>query len=112
LRYEPPTSDLLVGGIGEPPAEHLLSDDNYYLDEPATKEEAESRASHINDAQAFQELELLMKEATRIRDMSRNGDLSDDDRRKRATDAATLMMGLMEQMGIDDTDGDDSDEHP
>lgn len=112
VEYEPPTSDLLVGGIGEPPAEHLLSDDNYYLDEPATKEEAELRASHINDAQAFQELELLMKEATRIRDMSRNGDLSDDDRRKRAADAATLMMGLMEQMGIDDTDGDDSDEHP
>jgi hypothetical protein len=65
-----------------------------------------------NDAQACQALELLMKEATRIRDMSRNEDLSDDDRHKSAAFPATLMMGLIEQMGIDDTDADDSDDHP
>ena len=104
-RYEPPDPETIGRFLQVPEP----TDD--YLDEPKTQEESVVRAAHEQDAKAFQELEALMKEATRIRDMSRNGDISDDDvRRTRAAEAATLMMGLMERMGIDDTDDEDSDD--
>eukprot|EP00543_Licmophora_paradoxa_P018034 CAMPEP_0202472894 /NCGR_PEP_ID=MMETSP1360-20130828/89215_1 /ASSEMBLY_ACC=CAM_ASM_000848 /TAXON_ID=515479 /ORGANISM="Licmophora paradoxa, Strain CCMP2313" /LENGTH=55 /DNA_ID=CAMNT_0049099579 /DNA_START=1 /DNA_END=168 /DNA_ORIENTATION=- len=50
-----------------------------------------------------------MRQASRIRDMSRNGELTDDERRQRAADAAELMMDLMDKMGLED-DGDDEGE--
>jgi len=50
-----------------------------------------------------------MKEASRIRELSSKGnEMGDDARRQRAADAATLMMGLYEQMGLHDNDNDDS----
>ncbi|KAI2507297.1 Alpha and gamma adaptin binding protein p34 [Fragilaria crotonensis] len=102
--YEPPDPEAIGAFLKVP---EPIDED--YLDEAKTPEESMTRAAHEEDAKAFQELEGLMKEATRIRDMSRNGDLSDDVRRQRAAEAATLMLGLMEKMGIDDTDEEDSD---
>ena len=104
--YEPPDPEAMGAFLTVPePTNH-----EDYLEEAKTLEESMLRTEHEQDAKAFQELEGLMKEATRIRDMSRNGDLSDDVRRQRAAEAATLMMGLMEKMGIDDTDEEDSDD--
>lgn len=43
-----------------------------------------------------------LKEAKMIRDASRSGDLSNDERRRRAGNAAEVLMGLFGQMGFDD----------
>ena len=54
------------------------------------------------------EFEHLMNEAKKIRQASKNGDLSDQERRDRAGNAAQMLMGLLDQMGFDDDDYDDS----
>lgn len=61
----------------------------------------------------MENLEGILKEAARIREASKSGELSDEERRKRATDAASLMMDLMNQLDMDDDDSgivDSSDE--
>jgi hypothetical protein len=61
----------------------------------------------------MENLEGMLKEAARIREASKNGELPDDERRKRATDAASLMMDLMNQLDMDDDESgivDSSDE--
>lgn len=57
------------------------------------------------ESRSLQQLESVMKEATRIRDMSMKGELTDDERKARAADAAQLLMGLM----LDDDDDDEED---
>lgn len=55
-------------------------------------------------------IESVMKDAKKIRDASKAGDLSDAERRQRAGDAATLLMGLLDEMGFDDDDCSSDDE--
>lgn len=58
----------------------------------------------------LENIEHIMEEAKRIRDSSRMGQLSDEDRRQRAGNAAEVLMGLLDQMGLhDDVDSSDSD---
>ena len=59
----------------------------------------------------FDNLESALRQAASIREMSRSGELSDDDRRKRAGDAANLLMSLMMQGGLDD-ESEAEDESP
>lgn len=47
----------------------------------------------------LEELENALREATRIRDLSRSGSLTDEQRRERAGEAATLLMNIMGQFG-------------
>ena len=54
------------------------------------------------------QMESALAEATRIRSLSQQGALSDEDRKQRAGDAAMLLMNLMNQMGGDSED-DESD---
>jgi len=54
-------------------------------------------------------LDNMLKEAGRIRDASKNSQFNDDDRKKHASDAAKMMMGLLEQMGVDSSDEDEYD---
>ena len=53
---------------------------------------------------ALNALEGSLREASRIRELSKTGQLSDDERRKRAGDAAMLLMGMMGQMGFESSD--------
>ena len=64
----------------------------------------------LQQEQAMNALEASLNEARRIRELSKAGQLSDEERRKRATDAAMLILQTMEQMGFDDDDDDDNDE--
>lgn len=50
------------------------------------------------------EFEVLMNEAKKIREASKSGVLSDQERRDRAGNAAQMLMGLLDQMGFDDDD--------
>jgi hypothetical protein len=60
------------------------------------------------EERVMESLEGILREATRIRESSRSGELSDDERRKRASDAASLMMNLMSQLDTEDDSGVDS----
>jgi hypothetical protein len=99
--YKPPNPSMPGGPIS-------VHEPDGYTDEPETEEEKARRLQEQKEEKSFQDLEGLMREAARIRDMSRRGELSDPERRQRAADAATLMLGLMDQMGLDD-DGDHED---
>lgn len=55
-------------------------------------------------------MEHTIQEAKRIRESSRSGELSNDERQRRAGDAAALLMNLMGQMGMDDDSEDDAEE--
>jgi hypothetical protein len=50
-----------------------------------------------------------IQQAKRIREVSQTTDLSDDARRKRAGDAAKLVLTMMNEMGIDDDDDDNEE---
>jgi hypothetical protein len=52
----------------------------------------------------------VLRQASRIRDASKSGAISDDERRQRAGDAADLLMGLMGKMGDFDDDSETEDE--
>jgi hypothetical protein len=62
----------------------------------------------------FDKMESVLKEASQIREASKSGALSDDERRERAGDAALALVNLMSQFGLEDDDdgsqGDDSDD--
>jgi hypothetical protein len=50
-----------------------------------------------------------IQQARRIREVSQTTDLSDEARRKRAGDAAKLVLTMMNEMGIDDDDDDNEE---
>ena len=82
---------------------------NYgYLDKAETEEETTRRREEREQERMFDSLEGLMRQASRIREMSRGGELTDDQRRQRAGDAATLLMDLMTKLDL--ADGEDEDE--
>lgn len=134
--YEPPPSFLLndqeskereeqarkalmeQDGITEDGDENTnITTADMYLDGPASSPTSVASASRdtTTTEQEVQQADKIMsdmdhalKEANRIREMSRSGQLSDDDRKQRAGEAATLLMNLMTQMGgLDDSDNDD-----
>ena len=55
-------------------------------------------------------IELIMKEAKQIRQASQTGEMTDEERRQRAGNAATMLMGLLDQMGFDDEDSSSDEE--
>jgi hypothetical protein len=57
----------------------------------------------------FNTMESTLKQAALIREASRAGTMTDDERRQRAGDAATLLYHMMEQMSFDESD--DESEH-
>ena len=78
-------------------------------DDPATSP-APSPAAPPEEV-AMHKLEQTLAEARAIRDASRNDTMSDEERRRRAGDAAMRLVGLLGEMGLgDDSDDDDSDE--
>lgn len=62
----------------------------------------------IEQEHALHALEGSIREAHLLRDLSKSGKLSDNERRKRAGDAAVLLMNMMGQMGFESSD----DEEP
>eukprot|EP00978_Attheya_sp_CCMP212_P002673 scaffold5469_cov54-Attheya_sp.AAC.5 len=64
------------------------------------------KEDHLQEKQ-FDNLDNLLGEAAKIRDQARTGTISDEDRRKRAGDAASMLMGLLDTMGFDESDDED-----
>lgn len=65
-------------------------------------------SDETKDEVVLDNIEGVMKEAKIIREASKNGQLSDQERRDRAGNAAEMLMGLLDQMGFDDDEGEDS----
>jgi hypothetical protein len=76
-----------------------LSDDDHPSDFPSSTDP---------DERLMDRFEVALGQAARIRDLSKSGELSDQERRDRAGDAAVLLMNLLGQMGYDDDDDDAS----
>jgi hypothetical protein len=55
----------------------------------------------------FDKMEGFLKEATQIRAASKNGTMTDNERRERAGEAALALVNLMGQFGMDGDDDDD-----
>jgi len=64
----------------------------------------------LEQERALNALEGSIREAGRIRELSKAGQLSDDERRKRAGDAAMLLMDMMGQMGLESSDDEEETE--
>ena len=74
------------------------------------QQQQQQQSEELQQERAMNALEASLNEARRIRELSKSGQLSDEERRKRATDAAMLILQTMEQMGFqDDEDDDDED---
>lgn len=96
--YVPPDPSLLDSEIQSSLVRDKKEEsDDYFVDDSKDAEQE----------RAMENLEGLLREASRIREASRAGELTDDERRKRASDAATLMMNLMNQLDVEDDQEDD-----
>jgi len=62
------------------------------------------RREELEQERLFDDFEGALRQARSIREVSRSGSLTDDERRKRAGDAAVMLMDLMGKMGFDDSD--------
>lgn len=72
---------------------------------------SDSRRAEIEEERNFDALESSIQEARRIRELSQSGQLTDDERRQRASKAATLIYEMMGKMGFDtDDDSEEGDE--
>jgi hypothetical protein len=75
---------------------------------PRSDRETQPRPHSRQDEEiAFHQLERMLTEARCIREASRGNQMSDEERRARAGDAAMKLMGLLDQLGFDDDDDDD-----
>lgn len=82
-----------------------------HIDDTDSKdtEMAFRQREEVEQERALSALEGSLKEATRLRELSKAGQLSDDERRKRAGDAAMLIMDMMGHMGLEGASSDDDE---
>lgn len=64
----------------------------------------EEKEEVTEDEKGLQKLEAVLRNAAQIREQSKSGSLMDDERRKRAGDAAMLLLDLMNDMGLEESD--------
>jgi uncharacterized protein YbcV (DUF1398 family) len=80
-----------------------------YLDEIGKQIDVETlrhREMHIEEEKQVESMEGAIREAKQIRELSLSGTLSDTERRKRAGDAAVLLLNLMGLDGEEESDND------
>ena len=92
----------------------LLQEENQEEDERATSskdsgQERKQLTEEREQERMMDQLDGALKQAVSIREMSRSGQLTDEERRQRAGDAAMVLMNLMNSMGVDGEEDDDDD---
>jgi hypothetical protein len=97
-------------GGGSPESDHDR-EERLLLQQEADERRDTGTNAELGNEVYFDRFEGALREAGRIRDLSRSGVMSDEDRRKRAGDAAVLLMDLMNKMGagLDDDDDDEGE---
>ena len=79
-------------------------------DSNSSEEDRRRRSEELEQERVFNDFEGALRQARSIREMSRSGTLSDDERRNRAGEAAVLLMDLMGKMGFGESDEEGSEE--
>jgi hypothetical protein len=120
-QYVPPDPSMLLVSTNKEDEERekkaqeaLMKDVNKETTNLSTLSEVHGESSQtalreedrVNE-RLFNQFEGAIQEASRIRDLSRSGQLTDEERRQRAGDAAMMLVNLLDQMGYDDDDEDD-----
>jgi hypothetical protein len=78
------------------------------LDEDGESMRRQQQQQQREEEISFHQLEKVLTEAKSIREASRsNANMSDEERRARAGDAAMKLMGLLDRLGFDDNDDDE-----
>ena len=84
------------------------------IPEAGNTETLEKLRKEMDEEKVFDEMEAVLREASRVRDASKSGQLTDDERRERAGEAAMRLVDLMNQFGMEDEEdnsiGEDSDD--
>jgi Alpha and gamma adaptin binding protein p34 len=111
--YVPPDPSMLAMNLDrqKPTYEAASIDSAILLDPPSATAAAEE--SSTNDPaveHVFDKMESLLQEANRIRAASKNGSMTDEERRERAGEAALALVNLMGALEDDDDDDYDDDE--
>ena len=97
-----------IKSVTEEPSVVTLSVQEYIDDDKEVDEvEQDRRKQEKLDEQKMESFESLMRQASDLRDASKDGTLPDEMRRERA---AELALALMNQMGLDDEDESSVDE--
>jgi hypothetical protein len=117
--YEPPDPSKFHTGVDKDEAKsnEILSQEpnseNGMLLETETEkvgpEEMKQLRKDMETEQVFDKMEGLLKEANKVREASKNGELNDDERRQRAGDAAETLFGLMNAFGLEEDENSEAD---
>jgi hypothetical protein len=101
---------LAEGSEGSGEVGHGRSDNVVFNDDNI--DAAATNTGHLRketeEERTLNAFEASLREARRIRELAKTGQLSDEERRKRAADAAILIMDIMKGMSDEDDNDDDS----
>ena len=108
--YEPPDPSKFLSQVNkeETKSDEMLSEEpNAEIEmllepEKVGPEEMKQLRKDMETEQVFDKMEGLLKEANRVREASKNGELDDDERRQRAGDAAETLFSLMNAFGLEE----------
>jgi hypothetical protein len=100
---EPPPSTALSAAADEDAIGLVLNP------EEVGPQEIAALRQDLEADQLFEKMEGVLREASKIRDASKTGEMTDDQRRDRAGDAAMALVNLMTQFGLDEDDGSQMD---
>jgi len=95
---------LQQGGLKDPSSDYV--DEGQ---ENVSPDVIEQRKLERGQEMLMNDFEGVLRQAAGIRDLSRSGAMSDEERRQRAGEAAGVLMGLMGKMGFDNDDDDEDD---
>jgi len=105
-------SNMEEKGESSPPAPSSTDDSPSFDQTNDDKRMSSKKLETDTDKEAeqekvFEDMEKLLVDVSKIREASKAGGFTDEERRKRAGDAAMLMMGLMEKFECDDDSQED-----
>lgn len=97
--YVPPDPSLMaIPKDGEAPP----------LGSPSRSPEMERLRQEIDEDKVFDQMESVLREASRIREQSQCGQLTDEERRAKAESAALRLVDLMNHFGMEEGEEDDN----
>jgi Alpha and gamma adaptin binding protein p34 len=114
--YQPPDPSMLIDGMVQDDTDAAASDaavaDAFHVsgDGVEVDDDIVRLRGDLEAETAFDEMEMMLKEASRIREASKNGTMSDEERRERAGEAALKLVNLMSHLGLDEGDDETSDD--
>jgi len=105
--YVPPDPSIM--GLGNTDGEsNSASASEKTPTTPSRSAQMEQLRQEIDEEKVFDEMESVLREASRIREQSKCGTLTDEERRAKAESAALRLVDLMNNFGMEEGDDDNS----